>query len=135
MTVDESSRAGRAYEAYGWIILSASVALSLLGAVLLMFPADPAHRDPEVLWVIRAWGMTWVGFNLLALVFILIPFRRGERWAWYTLWILPLLWLALFALAPELPLYVVLGILTATGLILPYRWFFPRREGVPRRVR
>jgi hypothetical protein len=32
----------------------------------------------------------WVGFSLLATVILLIPFLRGERWAWYSTWILAL---------------------------------------------
>jgi hypothetical protein len=64
-----------------------------------------------------------VGFNIFALVLTLIPFRGGERWAWYTLWKLTLLWLSLFALAPDLPLYLAFAVSTAAGLLLPYRRF------------
>jgi len=41
---------------------------------------------------------------------------------------LPLLWLSQFALAPDLPYYVVLAAITMAGLILPYRRFFSRSE-------
>jgi hypothetical protein len=29
------------------------------------------------------------GFGLLAAVVSVIPYRRGERWAWYALWLFP----------------------------------------------
>jgi predicted SnoaL-like aldol condensation-catalyzing enzyme len=33
-------------------------------------------------------ALGWTGYSLYATVVIAIPFRRGERWAWYTCWIL-----------------------------------------------
>jgi len=68
-----------------------------------------------------------VGFNILALVMSLIPYKRGERWAWFTLWILPLGWVSQFVLLPDVS-YLVLAFLTTVGLVLPYRRFFPGRE-------
>ena len=62
---------------------------------------------------------------MVTIVLILIPFRRGERWAWFTLWMLPLSWLSLFALAPDLPFYLGLAVVTGSGLVLPFRRFFP----------
>jgi hypothetical protein len=82
-----------------------------------------------------ALSVTWIGFSILALVMILIPFRRDERWAWYTLWLLPLMWLFQFALAPDLYFYLVLAVITALGLVLPLRRFFPEAEEQPSRVR
>ena len=52
--------------------------------------------------IMGALGTALVGFNIFALVMILIPYRKGERWAWYTLWMLPLLWLSHFALGTDL---------------------------------
>ena len=81
-----------------------------------------------------ALGTAWVGFNIFALVMILIPYRRGERWAWYTLWMLPLLWLSQFVFSPDL-VYLMLALLTTVGLILPYRRFFSGSEEESSRVR
>jgi hypothetical protein len=65
-----------------------------------------------------------IGFFLFAVVTIVIPYRRGERWAWFALWMLPLLWLSQFVLSPDLSYYLVLAIISTVGLILPYRRFF-----------
>jgi hypothetical protein len=129
--ISKGSRVERVYEKYGWLILAVSAIFGIVAALVVTVPAyymltHPLYQDFYP--VMLAWGITWVGFNLLALTLILIPFRRGERWAWYTLWMLPLLWLSLFALAPDLHLYLAFAVITAAGLILPYRRFFPRME-------
>ena len=129
---------GRA-EAYGrnaWIILFATAALGIFGGVSVMVPTNPTYQLPSVIWIIRAWGITWIGFNILALVLIVGPYRRGERWAWYALWLMPLLLIGYFVLSPELTMYLVLAILTAAlGLLLPYRRYFPDADQQPSRVR
>ncbi len=131
IVVDEEVREERVYEKYGWMILSASAVLGIVAAVWTTLPPLSWFTDPVIVMaysLMGAWGVTWAGFNIIALVLALIPFRRGERWAWYTLWMLPLLWLSLFALAPDLRLYLALAVVTAAGLILPYRRFFSGPE-------
>ncbi len=53
----------------------------------------------------------------------------------HTLWLPPLLWVSLFVLAPDLPYNLVLAIITAIGLILPYRKFVRRPEKESSRVK
>ena len=52
-----------------------------------------ALQDPEVASLysmdLVVLGLLGAGFGLLAAVVSLIPYRRGERWAWYALWLLP----------------------------------------------
>ena len=127
----------RAYEEYGWMVLAVSAILGAVAAALTTLPPLSWFIDPlysSAYSILGALGATWVGFSLLALVVTLIPYRRGEWWAWYTLWMLPLMWLTQFALAPDLRLYLALAIVSAAGLILPYRRFFSRPER-PQRVR
>jgi cell division protein FtsW (lipid II flippase) len=121
-------RGRKAYGRYSWIILFASTILGVFGGVLLMFPTDPTSQLPGALWIVRAWGITLVGFNIFALVLSAGPYRKGKRWAWYTLWLVPVLLVGYFVVVPNLSLYLVLAILAALGLILPYRRFFPGRE-------
>ncbi len=125
----------KAYERYGWMILSASAILGIFAAVLTTLPplyvfSSPAFEDTYP--IMGALGTALVGFNIFALVMTLIPYRRGERWAWFTLWMLPLLWLSHFALATDLT-YLMLAALTTFGLVLPYRKFFSS-TGEPARV-
>jgi hypothetical protein len=124
----------RDYREYGWMILSANAVLGIIAALITALPSlymlsDPVYR--EYYPVVGALGTALVGFNVLALVVILVPFRRRERWAWYALWMLPLQWIVQFAFFPDLA-YLALALLTTVGLVFPYRGFFPRE--VPSRV-
>lgn len=125
-----ANRDGRAYERYGWVILLASALPGLLFAVAMTFAPNAILSEPEFRAgvapeLIRAWGVTWVGFSVFALVLILNSYRKRERWSWYAAWLLPLLWLSHFILAPDTPHNLVLAVVTALGLILQYRLFFP----------
>jgi hypothetical protein len=127
MTVDGDKRA---YEKYGWMVLSASAALGIVAAVVTTFP--PLYVFSSSLYegvypMLGALGTALVGFNILALVVSLIPYRRGERWAWFTLWILPLGWVSQFVLLLEVS-YLLLALVTTVGLVLPYRGFFSRAQ-------
>jgi hypothetical protein len=128
MVVD---RGRRNYERYGWVILAASAMLGIFAAVLTAIPPMYVFSSPffeNVYPIMGALGIASVGFNIFALVMVLIPYRRSERWAWYTLWMLPLMWLSQFVLAPDLYYYLVLAVLSSVGLVLPYRRFFTGAE-------
>ena len=125
------ARSERIHEKYAWVILVADVALGLLSAITTTLPPLSWFTDPLYSTgysVMGAWGISWVGFEILALVLILVPFRRGERWAWRTLWLLPVLWLCLFVLSPDLIGLLVLALVSVTGLLLSRRRFFPKSQ-------
>ena len=121
----------RRYERYGWVILSASALLGIFAAVLTAIPPMYVFSSPffeNMYPIMGALGVASVGFNIFALVVVLIPYRRYERWAWYTLWLLPLMWLSQFVLAPDLYYYLVLAVLSSVGLVVPYRRIFTGAE-------
>jgi hypothetical protein len=123
-------REERAYEKYGWMVLSASAILGIVAAVVTTLPPLYVFSSPlyeGAYPIMGALGTALVGLNILALVMSVIPYRRGERWAWFTLWILPLGWVSQFVFLPDVS-YLVLVFLTTAGLVLPYRRFFPGRE-------
>ncbi len=118
------------------MILSANAILGILAALLNGLPSLSmflGSSSPGVYPVMGALGTALLGFNVLALVVILIPFKRHERWAWYALWMLPLQWLLQFAFLPDIA-YLMLVVLTTAGLLLPYEWFFSSTEE-PARVK
>jgi hypothetical protein len=136
IVVNEEIRLEKAYEKYGWMILAVSAIFGVVAALIITLPPLSWFTDPlfvSAYSVMGALFITWVGFNLFALVLTLIPYRRDERWAWYTLWLLPLQWISQFVFLPEVP-YLVLAVLTAAGLVLPYRSFFSRTKE-PARVK
>jgi hypothetical protein len=129
-------RSERAYERYGWVILSVSALLGIFAAVLTTVPPLYVFSNSAfegTYSIMGALGTALVGFNIFALIITLIPYRRGERWAWYALWMLPLMWVSQFAFLPDVS-YLVLTLLTTVGLVLPYRRFFSGSQAESSRV-
>ena len=62
---------------FGWMVLLIISALATLNHIML-----PLYGDPVAL------ALGWTGYSLYATLVVAIPFRRGERWAWYISWIL-----------------------------------------------
>jgi hypothetical protein len=51
-------------------------------------------QDPEVASIyvmdLALLGIVWASFGLIAAIISAVPFRRGDRWAWYALWLVPI---------------------------------------------
>ena len=134
-----ATRGGRIYERYGWIILLVGAVLGLLTGLALTFAplsimVEPAFAAGNVPGVLRAWGITWVFFDIFALVILFKNFRKGERWAWWVLWLLPLLWLFHFLFNPSTIQNLVISAITALGLVLSYQGFFSASADRPSHV-
>jgi hypothetical protein len=79
-------------------------------------------------------GISGVGLAIFGMIVSLTSFRRGERWAWYVSWSMPI-----GILVAQLNVYqltgsvfvIILAIAFAPvsllALFLPYRLFFPKR--------
>jgi hypothetical protein len=71
-------------------------------------------------------GVLGVGFGLLAAVVAAVPYRQGERWAWFALWLVPL---TIGAVAVRMLLhqyvasfvYVAFTLVAVVGLLLATR--------------
>lgn len=147
------------FERHSWkvfILVGTIFGLFGIGDVIQGMSADPAIAEsitgvawenlqassPRIANLIdlcgRSLGMGIIIVSVLSIAITLTAFRRGERWAWYALWIWPL-WMAsifiLFFIADRQPDFPppppmlsapVFFIVTFLGLILTYRKFFPR---------
>lgn len=106
---------------YGVLILSATLG-ALAGLTLVISPlsimVQPAFAAGSVPAILRAFGLTWVFFNVFVLIVLLKHFRAREPWAWWVLWLLPVLWLSHFVLNPSTVHNLVIGVVTAAGLLL-----------------
>lgn len=49
----------------------------------------PPGPDAAVAAIMRMLGVWWLALVVLALVVTLTAYRNGQRWAWWTLWLLP----------------------------------------------
>jgi len=88
----------------------------------------------------RVLGAWLIGFSLLAIAVSATAFRRGERWAWYAMWSLPLVMAMVFVaflttervagapVPPGLLSAPALVVISCAGLLLPIRVFFSRRR-------
>ena len=85
----------------------------------------PPH---EMFHLLMGLGGLLTAYGLI-LVLVRIPLRRGERWAWYGLWVYPVFWSA--HLLGNLPPgqdhihQVVFIILSLASLLVSMRVFFP----------
>jgi len=102
----------------GWMIVLVSAALMTLNHLSLMFILD----DPTLF-------AGFAAFNLYAVLVILIPFRRGEKWAWVTTWLLPIGLAAPAFIAGNGTIaifYYAVAAICVLGLLLTMRDFFSK---------
>jgi hypothetical protein len=79
----------------GIIFRVAWIVLALIGIAILVFglivTVWPGSSNPLFL---RAIGVASIGMGFFGVMISVIPYRRGERWAWFTLWYYPVFWSA-----------------------------------------
>jgi hypothetical protein len=99
-------RARLAVQRASWALLTTATTLGTLnGLYVLLVPAGDqteltgrsweqfAAQDPEVASLyamdLTLLGIIWTAFGLLASILSVVPYRRGDPWAWYALWLVP----------------------------------------------
>lgn len=92
----------------GWLVLMVLSVLAAINHIILIFVLD----EP-VLFI------GWAAFNLYSTLVLYIPFRQGEKWSWYTSWILVVGFASMIMFDPEVGLYyLVVAVLMVLGLLL-----------------
>jgi hypothetical protein len=147
-------REDKVYEKYAWVILAVIGALIFAGGIPHMLGDN---SSPEIVesfvgmaisefkssnpnfyglydFYFRAGGWSDMGFAFFVIIISATAYRKGEKWAWYYLWSVPVFFLGHAAiilnfgqptssLIPFIALFIVLSIV---GLILPFRKYFPK---------
>jgi hypothetical protein len=144
----------RVYEKYAWVVLLAlGVLWVVVGFNQIFFQDELLESDVELVtdiswselkalspvatdfvrWLYGAMGLLKTSWSFLILAITLTGYRRGEKWAWYTLWLVPILLVSSalfnasfvgdFSLTLE---WIPITTVSLFGLLLPYRKFFPR---------
>ena len=144
----------RGYVKYGWVVYLFLGLLWLVVGLTQVFNPDILLEDealhvkgmslseleascPEATELARflfgAVGMLKTSWSFLVLAITLTGYRRGEKWAWYTLWLVPALLVGqgLFNSVflgdfKEILQWIPITTVSLLGLLLPYRKFFPR---------
>ena len=105
----------------------------ILGMSLGELEASSPETTELVYFLYGALGMLKISWSFLVLAITLTGFRKGEKWAWYTMWLVPaaLVGQGIFnsffhgdfnEMLPWIPITTV----ALVGLFLPYRKFFPK---------
>ena len=138
------------YVKYAWIIFFVFGFLAVITAPILFTGHPPNPPSPEGMTGLtleemdaRIPGMrgflssisVQLGNFMLAMGVLLMgiaafPYRKGERWAWYTCWSLPVLLVIQLANSRGghgWQADLVSLLLALAGLIMPYRKFFPKQ--------
>jgi len=144
----------RVYEKYAWVLfLALGLLWVVVGLTQVFFPDGLIENDAQLVtdmswselqasspvatdlvrFLYGGMGLLKTSWSLLVIAITLTGYRRGEKWAWYTLWLVPVLLVssALFNVSFVGDIFQTLEwipVMTATllGLLLPYRKFFPR---------
>ena len=105
----------------GWIALLLISALATLNHLLLMI----VSQEERLLF------LGWTAFNVYAMLVLALPFRRREPWAWYTSWVLVIVFASVILLDPAGGIalgYVIAAGVLAVGLLLTRATFFSKQE-------
>ncbi len=108
-------------------LLFNGIGILIFGILVVTYPRIAGPYD---LGLLRALGVATTGMGFFGIVITLTSYRRKERLAWLTLWYYPTFWT--LHLVGGLPpgndhihqvFFIVISLL---GLMLPFRYFFPR---------
>jgi hypothetical protein len=105
----------------------------ITGTSLSELEASCPGATELVRFLFGAVGMLKTSWSFLVLAITLTGYRRGEKWAWYTLWLVPALLVGqglfnsvFLGDAKEMLQWIPITTVALVGLLLPYRKFFPR---------
>ena len=142
----------RGYQRYAWVLLAivgivfifnAFVYLAgvdpdpplfqnMLGQSLSSFNSSFPMAGATITLLLQAWGTTMLGFGIFTIAVSYMPYRKGERWAWYVTWYLPV-FLLLGTVAnytkggESWPVELAFLLVSLAGLLLPYKKFFLKK--------
>ena len=74
---------------YVWLI-PGRVQTELTGRTWEQFAAQDAEVASIYAMDLALLGITWAAFGLLAAIISVVPYRQGDPWAWYALWLIPI---------------------------------------------
>jgi hypothetical protein len=104
---------------------------SMLGQSLSSFSSSSPNAGAAITFLLQLAGGILLGFGVFVVAVSYVPYRKFERWAWYVMWILPIL-LTISVVGDYAKggegwiTATVLDFVSLAGLLLPFRKFFPK---------
>lgn len=140
----------KGYQKNAWVLLAILGVLGLIFGVIAMLEVTYdqtffsnrlgqsvtsfSSSNPKAWSAIQGWerdeGTELFGFGLFAMAIASTAYRRGEKWAWYVFWYIPVYSLYgtvntyLIGTSYLTYLFEVILVVALAGLLLPYRRFF-----------
>ena len=147
----------RSYEKYGWVIflflgilwfvvgftqtsaafkmeaVAEKNAQHVAGMSLNKLDASSPMAYVMICWLYGNLGLLKIGWSVFLIAVTLTGYRKGEKWAWYTLWLAPVQLVGagifnsvFFGDISEMFQWIPITTISLIGLLLPYRKFFPK---------
>ena len=144
----------RKREKYGWMIYLFLGLLWLVVGLYQVFSPNELLNDDALLITGMSWselkasnpvvtdlvrfhfgsmGVLKTSWSLFVIAISLTGYRKGEKWAWYMLWLAPLVlvWSAIFNVSflgdvNQALQWIPILTISLLGLFLPYRKFFSK---------
>jgi len=142
----------KGYQKYAWVLLFIFGIFAIIDAIAIIAGVDPdpslfqkllgqslgdySSLHPEagttITYLLQLYGSALLVVGVFTTVVSYLPYRKGEKWAWYTMWYLPV-WGLLEAISSYTngggswvteTAFLLVGL---AALLLPYRKFFPRK--------
>ena len=145
----------RPWVKYGWVVFLLLGLLWLVTGLSQIFNPEPLLENDAQ----RITGMSWseheasspatvqlarslmgtlgnlkTSWSLLVIAITLTAYRRGRKWAWYAMWLMPVVLVTqgifdsvFLGDVNEMLKWIPTTAVSLLGLFLPYRKFFPRK--------
>lgn len=106
--------------------------LSDFGGAWIMLTRQYPYVAEDFLHAVKSNLITSLGVGLFSLAILNFSFKRGERWTWFIMWVLPLSMVEdiFYGIRKGFGFeYLFGGLVTLAvfGLLISFRSFFPRR--------
>jgi hypothetical protein len=115
-------------------VLLEDVAQNIIGMSLSELEALSPVATELVLWLHMTLGNLKISWSLFLLAITLTGYRKGEKWAWYTMWLAPAILVSQAILdaiflgdVNQVLKWIPITTISLLGLLLPYRKFFPKQ--------
>jgi hypothetical protein len=128
----QPAAAAKVYEKNAWVLITIIGALGVFSSLMMIAGIGVPTLSGYSLYIARFGGISLFGYGITGMAVSMTAYKKGERWAWYVLWYLPIYFIVDTALTyqqggSDWPVSIILTLISLAALLLPYRIFFPKK--------